>query len=210
MLETLYFFCYYAFLLGDLAGTKMYYEILRDEFKSTGSITALKNHQMAELRRIQVAIKNGCIPSRKWLTNPSSILPPAGAPSTARQDDLVRNIGTKGLPRIRELFEDAGIELYNIEHPCPPYGAVDMVFRSHDTAYPIEVKKDCGEHDLIGQIGKYDLFHKMQLHHKFYEQVQSATICRTYQPYALRELKSMGIETLLYSDHGGVITIERI
>jgi hypothetical protein len=74
-----------------------------------------------------------------------------------------------------------------------------MVYMGKKTIYPLEVKKDQGRHDLIGQLSKYDLFHKLYLHYKTYEAVQSVAVCGAYEPYTLRELKQLGFKPIAYS-----------
>ncbi|MBD3260558.1 MAG: hypothetical protein GF334_02600 [Candidatus Altiarchaeales archaeon] len=125
------------------------------------------------------------------------------------QADLVRKIHYEGLEGLNKILGER-VDLYNLEHPCPPYGAVDMVYMGSETAYPLEVKKDHGGHDLIGQIMKYDLFFKMRLHLEHYRYVQAVTICKTYDGFALRELKKMGVQTLKYSTKGPRIGIAKV
>ena len=53
MIEPLYFFCYYAYLLGDLEKTRMYFSIIREEYKSCGKPDSLKEYQLIELKKIK-------------------------------------------------------------------------------------------------------------------------------------------------------------
>jgi len=197
MIETLFFKCYYAYLKGDLPQTRMYYEILKDEFKIKGSTSSLRPDQLLELKKIKNSIETGSIALNTWVDemHPQGpyMQPIAGFP----QDDLVRNI-VHYFIQLEDILQDK-LYLYNLEHPCDPYGAVDMVFMGKGTVYPLEVKKDQGRHDLIGQIYKYDLYHKFRLHYKHYEKVQSVTICSSYEPYTLKSLKQLGVKTILYS-----------
>lgn len=197
MIETLYFFCYYAYLLGDLNKTEVYYSMLRDEFKINGRCDSLKDHQLVELKKIKDALITGNISRNKWL-NETIQWPQVSFDIKIKQKELVRKIHTEGLEQLKGILQD-DVYLYNIEHPCTPYGAVDMVYMGKNTVYPVEVKRSKGEHDLIGQISKYDLHHRLQLHYKHYEHVQSVTICNSYQPFAIQELRTMGILTLKYS-----------
>lgn len=210
MIETLFFFCYYAYLLGDLDKSQMYFSMIREEFKSYGKRDSLKDHQLIELSKIKEAISTGCISRNKWLDEET---PPAGPPRASdvaiKQPELVKKIHTEGLEQLKSLLGD-DIYLYNIEQPCGSYGAVDMVYMSKDTVYPIEVKRDRGEHDLIGQIGKYDLHHRLQLHYKHYEHVRPVTICNSYDPFTIHELKMMGVAVLNYSIHKEGIKIGKL
>lgn len=196
MFETLYFFCYYAFLLGDFKKTEMYYTLLREEFKINGTRDSLKEHQLIELKKIKEALETGNIARNKWIDK--EIQGPVKSTIKIKQTELVKRIHEQGLKQLSELLND-DIYLYDIEHPCRPYGSVDMVYMGQKTVYPVEVKRGQGEHDLIGQISKYDLYHRLHLHYKHYEQVQSVTICNSYQPFTIQELRTMDILPLIYS-----------
>lgn len=195
MIETIYFFCYYAYLLGDKEKTSMYYSLLRDEFKVTGTVNSLKPAQLLELKKIKQDLENNTISHNKWIEETYPISP---NPVNIKQMELVKRIHTQGIEQLKTLLKD-DVNIYSIEHPCGPYGAVDMVYRGLETIYPVEVKRNIGEHDLIGQISKYDLYHRLQLHYKHYDYVQAVTICNSYQPFTLNELKKKGIITLSYS-----------
>jgi len=187
-------------MLGDFERTGMYYDLLREEFKVCGSTASLTTHQLTELSHIRTALRSGVIARGQW-TQPSMAIMAETAPAEVLQNDLVRLLHENCLGDLREILDDV-VHLDNLEHPCPPYGRVDMVYRGTKTVYPVEVKKDCGDHDLVGQILKYDLYHRLRLHYKHYELVQSVTICRSYQQFALEELKRMGIVTLVYTGKG--------
>ena len=207
MIETLYFSCYHSFLLGDQQKTRIYYELLKEEFKLNGTPSSLKQPYLIELKKIKHALETGASAFNTWadddkyLEGPSAPQTPAGF----SQDYLVRHINTN-VQQLSALLKD-NLTLYNIEHPCDPYGAVDMVFMGEKTVYPVEVKKDQGRHDLIGQIYKYDLYHKLRLRYKFYERVQSVTICQSYEPYTLKSLKQAGIKTFLYTLNEEVLNL---
>jgi len=197
MIEPLYFFCYYAYLLGDLEKTRMYFSIIREEYKSCGKPDSLKEYQLIELKKIKEALTTGNISRNKWLDETitdSSY----SSEIKIKQVELVRRIHIEGLEQLKEILQD-DLWLYNIEHPCGSYGAVDMVYMGKDTIYPVEVKRARGGHDLIGQISKYDLYHRLQLHYNHYKYVQSVTICNSYDPFTIRELQMMGIRMLKYS-----------
>lgn len=196
MIETLYFFCYYAYLLGDLEKTRMYFSMIREIYSTHGRPDSLKEHQLYELKKIKDAIATGNIAQKKWNEDTPA---PSGSPDVKiKQPELVKRIHTQGLEQLKEILQD-DVHLYNIEHPCAPYGAVDMVYMGKNTIYPVEVKTGRGEHDIIGQISKYDLYHRLQLHYNQYEHVRSVTICNSYQPFTVHELRTMGILPLSYS-----------
>ena len=198
LIETLYFFTYYAYLLGDLKNTSMYYSFLKDEFKDAGQQDSLEKHQLLELKRIKHAIDTGDIAQASGIDIPMVLGPQAEGPSNTAQKELIQEIYLQGTEQLKKITEDKDLCLYNIEHPCGNYGYVDMVYRGKDTVYPVEVKKDQGKHDLIGQINKYTLFHRLQLHLKHYKFVRPVTICQSYLPYVQKELKQYGVLTLGY------------
>ena len=208
MIETLYFFCYYAYLLGDLKNTEMYYSLLREEFKVNGHKDSLESHQYRELKKVKDALDSGNISKRKW-TDDETKAPQINSDVTIKQTELVKKIHMEGLSQLKEIFND-DVHLYNIEHPCGSYGVVDMVYQGKDTIYPVEVKRGKGEHDIIGQIGKYDLYHRLRLHYKHYKHVRPVTICNSYQKFTFNELKQMKVFTLLYTLINQTISIKVI
>ncbi len=206
MIEPLFFFCYYAYLLGDLKKAQMYFSVIREEYSSSGTPDSLKESQLYELKKIKGAIATGHISRNKWLDESISPGPPNSSDIKIKQPELVRKIHEEGLEQLKDILDD-DIYLYNIEHPCGSYGAVDMVYMGKNTIYPVEVKRGRGEHDLIGQISKYDLHHRLQLHYKHYEHVRSVTICDSYDSFTIQELRTMGVLPLNYSLNNDIIKI---
>lgn len=199
MVEALYFQAYHAFLLGNLPDTKMYFEFLVDEFRKKKDPKALSNNQLKELKIIRSALQTGKIETQQWINEPAVASTGTGDAPDIKQTELVRLIHYDGLQKLQELLQAPDLELCNIEHPCGSYGAVDMVYRSKNTIYPVEVKRHEGKHDLIGQISKYTLHFKLHLHLKHYEEVQPVTICNNYNPHTLTELKRLFVVPLRYN-----------
>ena len=195
--ESLYFSCYYAYLLGNLKDAGMYYDLIKEEFKEKGRTDSLEKHQFIELKKIKNSLASGDIAQTVGLDAPIEYGPQMEEPATIIQKDLVKEIYYQGTDQLKSILNE-NIYLHNIEAFCGKYGAVDMVYKSKDTIYPVEVKKDQGKHDLIGQINKYTLFHKLNLHLKYYKFVRPITICQSYLPYVLKELKQLQVLTLVY------------
>ncbi len=210
MVESLYFQTYKAFLLGDLTNAKMYFEFLVEEFRNKKNPKALSNNQLIVLKTIRSALQSGMIEKQQWVSESSIPLYNPQEIPDINQVELVRRIHFGGLKRLAELLRAPDLELYNIEHPCGAYGAVDMVYKSKDIVYPVEVKRHEGKHDLIGQIGKYDLHFKLNLSLKHYEVVQPVTLCNSYNSHTLAELKRMSVVTLRYSIIDDEIKIDQI
>ena len=53
MLSALFFHAYYAYLQGDLEKTRMFYEMLKEEFKVSKNRDALDQYQLRELKNIR-------------------------------------------------------------------------------------------------------------------------------------------------------------
>ena len=198
MIQTLFYKSYYAYLMGDKETASLYYTLLKEEFKVSGKPNSLKPLQLKELKKIKEAITSGSIASTNWLAEPIV--------STEEQDksielekDVVKRLHYEGFEKLRELLHSNDkFYLYNLEHPCADYGKVDMVYMDDRIAYPVEVKRGIGKHDLVGQVMKYTLAMKMKLHYNFYEEVRPVTVCSGYKDYAVQELKKHGIITLVY------------
>lgn len=207
MVEALYFKTYQSFLLGDISETKMFFEFLVDEFKKRKNSEALSKKQLIELKKIKSAIDTGKIESQQWVEETNVQTTNSAFTPDIKQDDLVKRIHYEGLDTLKKLLNAPGLYLYNIEQPCGLYGAVDMVYQNGGTVYPVEVKRHEGKHDLIGQINKYTFYFKMTLHLKHYTEVQPVTLCNSYNPHTLTELKRLAVIPLKYHITEDRITI---
>jgi len=199
MVEALFFKTHYSYLLGNLSDTKMFFEFLVDEFKKKQDPNALTRRQLKELKKIKSAIDTGKIETQQWVDEPSTSITSTNDAPDIKQPELVKRIHFEGLKYLIELLTEPELELYNIEHPCGEYGAVDMVYRSKEIVYPVEVKRHEGKHDLLGQISKYALYFKLNLQLKHYAEVQPVTICNSYNPHTLVELKRISVIPLKYT-----------
>lgn len=208
MIETLFFKCYYSYLRGDLLNTQLYYDLLQSEFKTTGKKDSLQDHQFNELRSIRDSLKTGSITTSSWIAPADQSILGISEPESTKQKDLVVKIH-ENVEQLQIILGES-VYLYNIEQPCQPYGTVDMVYMGKDTVYPLEVKKGQGRHDLIGQIAKYTLHHRLLLHYHLYKFVQPVTICSSYLPYAHTELNRLNVCTIVYSPSGSKINLKKI
>ena len=206
MVETLFFLAYYAYLRGDLDSTRMYYEMLKDEYNSLGGKGILDDYQLRELKNIRTAIESGAISKDSWVDE-STVPNVENKPSGIKQTDLVKRIHHEATDSLRACLQSDSLYLYNIEHPCGDYGRVDMVYMDDVIAYPTEIKPAEGRHDMLGQIAKYTLYFRMLLHIKHFKSVQPVTICNSYDKHTLTELKRMSVVTLKYSVNRGRIMV---
>jgi hypothetical protein len=198
MVEALFFKTYHSFLMGNLPHTRMFFEFLVDEFKRHKNPEALTLKQLKELKKIRSAIESGKIETCQWINeSPSTPTDTVQVPDI-KQAELIKRLYFEGLKTTAELLKADSLELYDVEHPCGRYGTVDLVYRSQDVFYPIEVKRHEGKHDLIGQISKYALYFRMRLHLKHYTDVQPVTICNSYNQHTLSELKRLFVIPLKY------------
>jgi len=206
LIDTIYHLCLYAYLRGERSKASMYFDLLKDEFKHSGRRDSLSEGQYRTLKDVRHALETGSVPNKVWADDVGQAPSPPGSPNAKQQGELVRRLHTECLGDLRAaLGQD--VYLQNIEHPCPPYGAVDMLYMSDNTAYPVEVKRKTGEHDIIGQILKYALHMRLRLHYHLYDRVRPVTICSGYDPHVLRELKANGVETLVYSEADGKMRV---
>lgn len=210
MLSTLYYFCHRAYLIGDEHSAKMYLDMLREEYRTRSSHESLTRCQLQTLKEIREALTTGKVIAKKWSDQlPADIAPEGTKSPVESQAQLVKFIHDKGKAQLESIFKEA-VQLHNIEQPCGPYGRVDMVYAGDRSMYPVEIKKSVAGHDVIGQIGKYDLWHKLRLHYGQYDRVQSAVIARGYDQYALDELRRMGVLPLTYAIEGKNISIKAL
>jgi len=208
IIEALFFKCYYAYLLGNFEDTTAYYALLKEEFLINGTSTVLNNRYLTELARVRSALCGGSVSLKSWLTEPVHDIERYS--SNMSQKDLVKRIHFEGFEKLRTLLcATDSFFLYNIEHPCDQYGFVDMYYQDGLTAFPIEIKVGQGDHRLLGQILKYDLYCRLHLHEKFYMGVQAVTLCGSYDEYTLTELKRQGVISLTYKVNDGVLFLSK-
>jgi len=210
MIEALFFKAYYAYLDGNLKDTDMYLSFLRQECKLHPGENKLNEHYIPTFKNLITATKTGLLPQRSWSTDKIP-MDSMGPKTKLSQVDIVKGLHKQCFSSIKDLLKaHSTLYLHNIEHPCPPYGAVDMLYQDQVTCYPLEVKKDRGEHDLIGQIMKYDLYCKKKLHLKHYYRVQPVTVCGSYDKFTLGQLKQLGVITIKYIEKNGDIYTSKI
>lgn len=197
-MEQLFYNTYFSYLKGDYTETLMYYNMLRTEFNEKKNADALSTAQLYELAKVRKALNIGRIETSSWVKENTTDTVGSLEKTEVHQKDLVRKLHETGLLKIQECLGDT-VSIYNIEHPCPPYGYVDMVYMGVDTVYPVEVKRHEGRHDLVGQIDKYTLYFKLLLHYKLYRRVQPVTICGSYDNHTLAELKRVSVVPLRYA-----------
>lgn len=206
MIDTLYYYAYYSYLKGDLDSTRMYFEMLRDEYNARKDKNILNNYQLRELKAIRTAIASGVIAKNIWVEE-TSVPTTKDTGTPVKQTDLVKRIHHEATDSLRACLQSDSLYLYNIEHPCGDYGRVDMVYMDDTIAYPTEIKPAEGKHDLLGQIAKYTMYFRMKLHLKHFKGVQPVTICNSYDKHTLVELKRMSVVTLKYIISSDRVTV---
>jgi hypothetical protein len=210
MVESLFFQTYYSYLKGDFNSAKMFFHFLKEEFKNKKDPEALNRKQLLILKEIQFSIKNGKIEISEWVGENESSAAIDGDSPDIKQTELVKKIHFETHNSLKELLKSDELQLYNIEHPCGKYGAVDMVYYDPEIFFPVEVKRHEGKHDLIGQIAKYTLYFKLGLHMKMYFDVIPVTICNSYNAHTLKKLKGMSVVTLKYDLRGDRLKLRRV
>lgn len=212
MIEAFFHKCYYSYLDGNLENAKMYMDFLREEFRSTGNKDALNKYQLRHLKKVRDAIKEESIRESVWTEKLKEV--PDSTPSKEsikKHQDIVKEIHKNAFTLKSILSSNIGeFLLENIEHPCPPYGRIDMLYRDDVYVYPVEVKPGRGDHDIVGQILKYDRFCRKNLHLRLWEDVKAVTVCKSYSNFAFQELKRRGIITVLFESIGNGIKLEKV
>lgn len=209
MLKALFHRCYYSYLRGDLEEAKMFFEFLRDEYRKSGDKNALSPYQLRLLRTVRDALRGKEVRSVTWEEDlPAEALKPPENDQSHR--DVVREIHRSIKQLQNALGRSVGeLRLHNIEHPCPP-GRMDMLYLDDVFAYPVEVKPEAGKHDIVGQILKYDLSCRMNIHLGFWQDVQPVTVCGGYSKWALRELKKHGVITILHTNSKNGLNLKKV
>lgn len=212
MMSALFFRCYYAYLKGDLKEARLFFNFLIKEYKETKDRNSLSKAKLRLLKDVRIALQTGKVSQYSWVKeeqNASKLS--ENKVSKRAQDVLVKQIHQEK-DSLREILGDTGpgFHLNSIEHPCDPFGRVDMLYRSDTTAFPLEVKTGTGNHDLVGQISKYDLALRFQLHWNLWEDVKPITICKDYSDFALKELKKRRVLTLQYFDKNKKISLKPV
>jgi len=201
LVESLYFHCYYSYLRCDLDSTEMYFSFLCEEFNKNKDKSALTVDQLKTLKNIRESIKTGKFIEDNLVSLPDYMENNQAPEKETERDqvELVKQIHLE-VGQLTDILKSNGkLILEDIEHPCPPYGAVDVLYRDNFTVYPLEIKTSEGQHDLLGQILKYQRYFQFKLHFKLYRKVQPVTLCACYSDFVLRELKKRGIVTLRYN-----------
>jgi hypothetical protein len=210
MVETFFFHAYYAYLKGNLKEAEMYLTFLKEECKLNPGKNKLNAHYLPEFKKVVTAVKTKTLPRQSWLDEPL-VQDTPGTKTKLKQDAIVKGIHKQCLDSLRTILgAQDDFYLHNIEHPCEPYGAVDMVYDDKVTCFPLEVKKDRAEHDIIGQIMKYDLCCRLKLHLKHYYKVQPITVCSSYEKFTLSQLKQLKVITIKFAETDGRISLRKI
>lgn len=208
MVKILYHRCHNCYLLGNRQEAAKYFDMIKSEYKNGAPKDSLSRDQYQTLKTIRIALETGSMPKESWVDD-LPVAPEGRKGLDARQDELVRRLHTEALEDIRSILGD-DVWLANVEHPCPPYGRADMLYMSEDTAFPVEIKRRDGGHDVVGQIAKYALYMRLRLMLNQYQKVTPVTICAGYSTYAHRELKAQGVKTLIYSESDGRLKVSAV
>lgn len=200
MMEALFFRCYYAYLKGDFKEAKLFFDFLKEEFHNTRDKNALNKYQLNQLKEVSVALKTGKVSAGKWIEQNEEDIKIEKGKSDKNHKQLVRAIYDSS-NQLKDLLGicDESFHVDNIEQPCGNNERIDMVYMDSVYAYPVEVKPGLGGHDVVGQILKYDLSLRMNLHLKFWKEVKPITICWDYSDFARKELKKRNVITIKHS-----------
>lgn len=211
MMATLFYRCYYAYLKGDLEESRLFFNFLTKEYKSCKDKKVFSKRKLMLLKDVRTALQTKKVGQDNWVKDDLNASKMAENKVSKRpQNELVRLIHDD-LENLRTILNAPNnFHLYNIEHPCDPFGRVDMLYKDDSVVYPVEVKTGTGNHDLVGQIAKYDRSLRFQLHLNLWENVLPVTICKNYSDFAIKELKKRGVTTLQYFEKNKKVTLRPI
>jgi RecB family endonuclease NucS len=212
LVETLFYQVYNYVLLNKQQDAKMYLEFLRDEYQSNPKkFDILKqDNRWQQLQEFSHSLENNLYLS-SFETVKNTDFVDIKCKQTVDNQRILTNKLIKSKDSLRQLlnaesdFECIATEAETI------YGNVDLLAQDKNTIYPIEIKKERAEHDVLGQIDKYIIHYKLKLINKIYNKVQGVVISSGFSNFVLQELSKQGIVAIFYNlNKDGIIELKKI
>jgi RecB family endonuclease NucS len=197
VIEELYYKLYNAVLLGNINDSRIYLDLLRDEYATCEKdFEILNDGRFDHLQQLSIAVEQG-------LTIKNFNYKDDYVDTTNKDDDqfitekeLVVRI-CKGNELKKLLKASDNFYIYNMEHPTR-YGKIDIVAQDNLTTYIIETKKSHAHYSVISQIDKYLLDVKLKLNLKHYTKVIGIVIANGYIGNVTQELVKLGVIPVKY------------
>jgi hypothetical protein len=200
-IETMYYMLYNSVLLGQTSKAKMFLSFLRNEYdENQDQFVVLKSDdRWQHLVQIGNDLDNNLV-SRRYevIEKPKDKVAVEQEDNHfKKQNELVKAI-CLAQDKLRKCLK-AKNNFYcsTIEHETM-FGRVDLVAQDETTIYPIEVKKNGGYHELVGQVDKYIMHFKLGLINKIYQHVVGVAIANGFDKYVLQELHKHGAIAIQY------------
>jgi RecB family endonuclease NucS len=198
IIEELYYKLYSAVLLGNIDNSRMYLDLLRDEYATCEKdFEILNNGRFDHLQQLSIAVEKGLTVKNFNYTDDNV--------DTVNKDDdkfitekelVIRICQGDELKKLLKASDD--FYIYNLEHPVK-YGKIDIVAQDNLTTYIIETKKSHARYSVISQIEKYLLEFKLKLNLKHYDKVIGIVIANGYIGNVAKELVKIGVIPVKYT-----------
>jgi Endonuclease NucS len=210
-IETYYYLLDIAVLQGDFDKSKIFIDLLRSEYNDDPlNFEILKeDDKFDNLIQLGKIVDEGKI-IKKYDFDLlfKEMKEKLDAENVMKKEKDLQRLLCKEQDVFKDVIsKDFFIEDY--EHKVT-FGFVDLVGRSGDTVYVIELKKEIAEYDVVSQIDKYLYDFKVKLIYKMWKKVQGVVIASNFQRYALNELKKNNVMCIEYKFQDEKLTLRRI
>ena len=205
ILRTMYHLLRWAAFDGKAAETSLWCSALaaHAERHDVELHEAFSELELADLSALFETAEKG-VPYRAVNEAASNDLAPAGDWSSKNQIMTERELQDAIVcDRARGLVLALGTDAKLYDCECVTlHGRVDVVLRNASTVFPVELKSDLADHAVVGQALKYVEHFEKRLILNIWTRVQGAVVASRYTAFSLKELKRLGIATLVYRFDG--------
>lgn len=210
-IETLYYFLDMSVIKGEADESKMYLEILRDEYEENeDNFDVLKEDKRFEhLQKLSKVIENNLVVRSFDFTKTKEEIVEKDDQQIRKEKELVLEI-CKNQDVLRKALNVSKDFIINSCWQKVMFGEVDIVAQDKEAIYIIETKKNIAKHDVIAQIEKYLFDFKLKMILKLWKSVIGIVIANGYDKYTLKELKKTGTICLKYKFQNKKLELEKI
>ena len=171
--------------------------MLLDQYREVpDSFSVLSKPDVLRLKKMQDDFKSGQYSLFSGTLDFSSEIPDEikKEKSGKKHKDVCYQI----LKKKEELERYTGsIDFANFEHPVI-FGHIDLLVQSGKRAFIIEVKTETADHSIIGQVMKYYIGLSLKLNLKFFDEIETITLCPSYDKPSYNGLKQINAIPLTY------------
>lgn len=220
VVRTFYFLLKNAYLSSNKKDINLYVKSLHRAYLQVPNILtkSLTPKQFKDLENIVFAVKNNvCF---------FDFLSPQPTSSDVTADDLISrvrpNVDSSLWCSSEEELEDILCEgnmiallnqklgtsfTFHDRQFVTEYGKIDMVCKEPRTMYVLELKKDCANHKIVGQILKYAYHFQKRYIYDLYDEVRAIAIAGNYSDYTFNQLRRLGVTMLTYEKRGSEVSL---